>query len=167
MFEDAGVAPQRLIERLEVKTSAATTPRAQSFDDNALQVLKSAVAEADRRGDRHVGTEHIALALSRSNGTLASQALAELGFTPDRAEAALRKWIRLGMPRRRSDLERITLTSPILRGLLRPIRALTRYPRTTWNIFVRKSIGHPGFWKNPYPLYRKLRESEPIRLDPM
>src|SRR5687768_17153669 len=87
MFEEAGVAPQRLIERLEVKTSAATTPRAQSFDDNALQVLKSAVAEADRRGDRHVGTEHIALALSRSNGTLASQALAELGFTPDRAEA--------------------------------------------------------------------------------
>jgi cytochrome P450 len=36
-----------------------------------------------------------------------------------------------------------------------------------WQIFIGKSLGHPRFVTDPYPLYRKLREREPIRRDPI
>ena len=49
----------------------------------------------------------------------------------------------------------------------RAIRGLARYPTLAWNVFARLSLGHPGFVTNPYPLYRKLREREPVRRDPV
>jgi cytochrome P450 len=36
-----------------------------------------------------------------------------------------------------------------------------------WRIFVNKSVAHPGFVRNPYPLYRKLRQTHPVRRDPI
>lgn len=162
MFEQAGISPQTILQRLNA-TPDRPGGRADRFDAAAMQLLANAQTEADRLRDPHVGTEHIALALAHTNGTPSSQLLNELGFTSEGAEAALRKWIRAGMPRRRSPFERAAAP----RWYMRPIAALTRYPRMAWNVFVRTSLGHPGFVSNPYPLYRKLRATQPVRLDPV
>src|SRR5688572_15884105 len=36
-----------------------------------------------------------------------------------------------------------------------------------WHVCVGESLVHPGFVKDPYPLYRELRETEPVRKDPL
>ncbi len=65
-----------------------------------------------------------------------------------------------------------TVSLPPLRGrrpplVFEPLRWLARYPRLAWDVFVRLSLGHPGFVTNPYPLYRRLRERDPVRRDPV
>src|SRR5947207_8114271 len=73
MFEHAGVRADELAARLngEARHDGASTPRAKKLSDAAIGVLCAAVAEADRLKDRHVGTEHVALALARTNGCAA------------------------------------------------------------------------------------------------
>jgi cytochrome P450 len=51
--------------------------------------------------------------------------------------------------------------------MLRPVQKGARIGPLVWNIYVKKSLGNPGFVKNPYPLYRWLREREPVRKDPL
>lgn len=170
MFEQAGIAPAALLERLKPSdghgdgNSAAPRPeRASKFSSSALHVLDVATAEAERVGDRHVGTEHIALALSVTNSTPAAAALREMGFTRERGLAALKAWHRRGMPRRPPGAMGTMFRSPPLRWL----RPVLHYPALAWNVFVNKSLGHPGFVSNPYPLYRKLRRTQPVRKDPL
>src|SRR5262249_26371454 len=63
------------------------------------------------------------------------------------------------------------ILSPGQRPRVDSIRSLftwiTRAPRMAWDIFVRRSLAHPSFVTNPYPLYRWLQEHEPVRLDPL
>src|SRR5204862_7651998 len=103
MFEHAGIRADELAARLngEERHDGMTTPQAKKLSDSAIGLLCAAVGEADRLKDRHVGTEHVALALARTNGSAAADLLKNLGFTPDRADAAMREWIKQGMPRRR------------------------------------------------------------------
>ena len=140
-------------------------------------MLDVAAGEADRRGDRHVGTEHVTLALARlGDSTLAAAVLKEFGLTPERGEAALKTWHRRGMPRTRAargargaraGIASVRVSSRPLRLLLRPLEWLAHWPTLAWHVYVGKSIGHPGFVTNPYPLYRKLRERQPVRKDPL
>src|SRR5688500_6556511 len=169
MFEHAGVSPADIEKELEVKSPRGDTvrQRAPRLSESALRLLEASQAQADQWKHRHVGTEHIALALTQTNGTDAAALLARQGFTHERAEAALRAWYAQGMPRRRHGLERGIVRSRALRAVLRPIQCLLRYPTLAWNVYVRKSVGHPGFGTNPYPLYRKLRETDPVRRDPL
>jgi cytochrome P450 len=174
MLEHCGIAPAKVLERLELSRGEENTgaqpwtQRATRLSSAAMHVLDVAAGEADRRGDRHVGSEHVALALARlGNGSVAAGALKELNITPDRAEAALRTWHRRGMPRQRRGLARLAAASTPLRFLARPIERLLHYPTLAWHIFVGKSLGHPRFVTNPYPLYRKLRETQPVRKDPI
>jgi cytochrome P450 len=44
---------------------------------------------------------------------------------------------------------------------------LARLPRFGWHVYVNKSLGHPAYVTNPYPLYRALRQREPVRRDPL
>src|SRR5215204_4812425 len=71
MFEEAGIAPTTLLERLQIAAAddlqAPAPERAAKLSSAAMHVLDVAVAEADRVGDRHVGTEHVALALCLTN----------------------------------------------------------------------------------------------------
>src|SRR5688572_22637325 len=65
-----------------------------------------------------------------------------------------------------------TVSPPEPRGrrpprVLKPFQWLAHYPRLAWDVFVRHSLGHPGFVTNPYPLYRRLRERDPVRRDPV
>ena len=179
VFEHAGVEPAALQRRLERESQAAAAhgdgirpatawaERAQRLSPGALHVLDVAVGEADRLGDRHVGTEHVALALALANGTAAAGALKELGFTHERGVAALRAWHRQGMPRVRRGLAGKVFATTPLRQIMRPVQWVSHRAGLAWNVFVRKSLGHPGFVTNPYPLYRKLRETEPVRKDPI
>src|SRR5205085_587777 len=105
-------------------------------------VLDVAAGEARRMKHNYVGTEHVALALTRINSNLASEALAKLGFDAPKAEAALRQNVKRGRPQQR-------------RGGTRWSR-VKRVVSLPWNVYVRKSLGHPRFVTNPYPLYRWL-----------
>lgn len=171
MFEHAGVPPAEIEKALDQTSPRGATirQRAPRLSESAMRLLEASQAAADAWKHRHVGTEHIALALTQNNGADAAAAalLARQGFTHDRAEQALRAWYAAGMPRRRHGLERRIIKSPALRTVLRPIRWLAQYPTLGWNIFVRKSVGHPSFVTNPYPMYAKLRETDPVRRDPL
>ena len=170
MLEHAGIAPAALTEHLHAASApghGAVRQRALRLSPDAMRILETARDEADRWKHRHVGTEHIALALTRQNGSGAGALLVQLGFTPARAEAALRAWYAQGMPRRRHGLDRAAIASPALRTALAPLRWLARYPVLAWNVFARLSLGHPKFVTDPYPLYRRLRQREPVRRDPI
>src|SRR5688572_31456708 len=169
MFEQSGVAPNAVLQQLRTNGEAPQRrpERAARFSASALHVLDVAAGEAERLKRRHVGTEHVALALAIRSDLPAGQLLQQLGFSRDRADAAMQKWIRDGMPRQRRGLDRLAVRSPLLRAILTPVQRAIRYPVMAWHVFVGKSLVHPGFVKDPYPLYRKLREREPVRKDPL
>jgi hypothetical protein len=168
MFEHAGVPLHRLRDRLNGsgphEPDGSPVAQAKKLSETAIGVLSAAVREADRLNHRHVGTEHVALAFARSDASGAADVLKSLGFTSDRAETAMRAWVAQGMPRRRMIhmpgwLARMPLGTWLAR--------IPRAPAMLWAIFARKSLGHPRFVTDPYPLYRKLRETEPVRKDPL
>jgi cytochrome P450 len=169
MFEDARIARQRIVEAMQRAASSRRAPiqRAARFSPEAMHLLDIAVDQADRREDLHVGTEHVALALCMVNGSAAADTVRSLGFTRDKADAALRRWIARGMPRRRGRLDSIIPRSKALRAILAPVQKLARLPTLAWKVYVRKSLGHPRFVTDPYPLYCKLREAMPVRQDPL
>ena len=169
MLEQSGVSPNELIDKLSRCAAKDGVPqqRAERFASTTMQVLDLAIDEADRREDLHVGTEHFALALTRIDGNLASTALRSLGFTREKANIALRRWAAQGMPRRRGRFESFTPRSKILRAILRPAQKVARFPTLAWNVYSRHSLAHPKFVTDPYPLYRKLRETQPVRRDPL
>ena len=53
------------------------------LSQGAKQVLSYAADESDRRSDRHIGTEHLLLALIRQEKSLAAQLLREFGVTAE------------------------------------------------------------------------------------
>jgi len=169
MFERSGLAPQRLIEAIDRRSTRAGPPqqRAARFAAAAMHVLDVAVDEADRCEDLHVGTEHVALALSRANNNLAGEILQEMAFSHDKATHALHLWIERGMPRRRGRLDSLAPKSPLLRAAIAPVQKLARLPTLAWKVYVGKSLAHPRFVTDPYPLYQKLRETMPVRRDPL
>jgi hypothetical protein len=88
-------------------------------------------------------------------------------MTPAAAEAAIDRWIADGMPRRRGGWAWGAIRSRFLARILRPLQKAMRVPPLLWKIYARKSLAHPRFVSNPYPLYRWLREHEPVRKDPL
>src|SRR5438874_2694679 len=77
MFEHAGVGAARLLDEIGRvdEHGAVKVQRASRFAARTLHVLDVAAGEADRVRDRHVGTEHVALALTRVNNNLATEIL--------------------------------------------------------------------------------------------
>lgn len=55
------------------------------------RVIEIAFEEARRRGDRHVGTEHLLLGLLVEGQGIAARALGDLHVTPERVEAGIRQ----------------------------------------------------------------------------
>lgn len=176
MLARAGLAAPRLVEVL-ANDNGTEPPRRRPWADRlsaeALHVLDVAADEARRRRHDYVGTEHVALALARLDHVGVCRTLRDLGFTYDKAEAALRDWLADGAARRRSmmpgdhQFSRRSARSPVGRWLIRPLKNAARAPVFAWRVFARKSIGHPKFVTDPYPLYRWLRDREPVRRDPL
>src|SRR5437762_4491795 len=169
IFEHAGVPPKQLLERLgkSMRIEHDPRPRAMRFSLAALHVLNAALAEADRLGDSHVGTEHVALALASVNNNLASKTLADFGISHARADAAARAWVEQGMPRRRAPISRTLSRFKAGRAILPAGQKLLRIPRLAWHVYIGRSLGHPKYVTNPYVPYRWLRNHAPVRKDPL
>jgi hypothetical protein len=138
--------------------NGAPQGRAEQLEPAALNLLEAAASESDRLGDHHVGTEHLVMALPKMESLQVSRLCGQMGLTAAATEQAARQWISEGMPRGQSQFPR---------GRSRWFKKALALPGLAWKIFVRKSLGHPGFVRNPYPLYRWLRERDPVRKDPL
>jgi hypothetical protein len=169
LLEQCGVKADRILSRGE-STMPGTFPpsqRARRLDGSALRILKAASAEATRLRHAHVGTEHVISALTRASDLELGKKLNDAGLTPTHADAAMRRWITDGMPRRRGGWGFAAVRPAALAAVLRPVQKAARMPRILWNVYGKKSLGHPGFVNDPYPLYRWLRERHPVRKDPL
>ena len=170
LFERAGLSLASLRERLDTigPTGHGHQQKASRLSAGSLQVLEGAAGEADRWKHAHVGTEHVALALAVADHNGASELLRAMGFTRDRAEAGLRQWVAEGMPRRRRNGgDTLPVVGQWLGRLPRPVRRAVQLPSLGWQVFVGRSLGHPRFVTDPYPLYRWLRDHHPVRRDPL
>lgn len=170
IFEHAGLSRSDIlaqIDKFSPRGSAEKLQRASQLSPSAMLLLDVAAAESNRFEDDHIGTEHIALAMIRTHGHMASDVLGRLGLTAQAADEARRAWLLLGMPRRRTGLDKWIIRRPGLRKVIRPIQAIARPPMLAWNVYFRRSLGHPQFVANPYPLYRWLRKNDPVRKDPL
>ena len=78
--------------------SLPLSPRAQA-------TLEQSLREAVRRGDAHLGGEHVLLALLRDPGGGAVRVLAGIGVAAERVEDALESALRAGTSRRAPSLQ--------------------------------------------------------------
>ncbi len=174
LFDAAGLPRADLLARLTAAEPAGdrTRQRAARLSSETLHVLDVAAGEADRWRQAHVGTEHVALALTIARPNAAAAVLTDLGFTHEKAEAGMKRLIADGMARQRKrpvgGTHRVALAWRQWLGRLpRPVRRLARGASLGWNAIVGRSLGHPRFVTNPYPLYRWLRDHAPVREDPL
>ncbi|HEX4794882.1 MAG TPA: cytochrome P450 [Humisphaera sp.] len=133
----------------------------------ALRVLQQAEEESRTLSHGHVGTEHLLLSLTRVSAGAAGRALDRLGITHEAALRGLRAWQSASMARRAAVAQPARLPRALGRAFEKYLRPATRKLQMAYKVFIRKSIGHPGFATNPYPLYRALRREGPVRRDPM
>jgi cytochrome P450 len=169
LLEQCGVDPNQILTRANPPASNGqpSLRRAHQLDESSLRILQTASEEATRLRHEHIGTEHIVAALSMSADLEVGKKLNDAGMTPARAEAAIHRWIADGMPRRRGGWGWRPVRPRILAKALRPLQKALRIPPTLWKIYARKSLAHPRFVKDPYPLYAWLRRNEPVRKDPL
>ena len=167
VLKNAGVSVKELLGRLSLPASnnRARFQRAQRLDGVLISLLERAALDADRLGSAHIGTEHVILAASESNSLPVSRMLHALGLTSEKAKAGIQRWIEEGVSGQRNDAETISASRPS--KLPRFLKMLVKGPKALYAIFIRKSLGHPKFVHDPYPLYRWLREREPVRKDPL
>jgi cytochrome P450 len=165
VLEQCGLPPDQIIQRFDSYPANADSPRhrASQLDESAMGLLQSAARHATRLKHEHVGTEHLAIALSESTEIPIALELRDLGLTPDAAEAAVRQWFALGMPRGRAA----TPWSPLRWKMMGPFQKLIRIPMLTWKIYARRSLAHPRMVSDPYPIYRWVQKHEPVRADPL
>jgi cytochrome P450 len=167
VFERAGVSRDSLIAHLRQSDppTFSSISRADRFSSKALHVLDVAAGEADRLGHKHVGTEHVAVAMAKLDHLPLGQWLRENGLTPEKADVAAKQWV----------ADKLARKSPATRGtehswlgrLPRPVRVAFQFPRLAWGVVGGKSLIHPGFVWNPYPLYDSLRNQSAVRRDPV
>jgi hypothetical protein len=74
---------RREIERLITPRERFTTSVEVPLTDECKKVLNHAGEEADRLGHRHVGTEHVLVALLRVEGSMAAKVLRARGLKPE------------------------------------------------------------------------------------
>ncbi len=84
---DIRTAIERQITRGERVSTSVEMP----LTEECKKVLKLAAEESDRLGQRHIGTEHVLVALLRVEGSLAAQLLRERGLKPEAIRVQLAK----------------------------------------------------------------------------
>ena len=167
LLEQCGVDIGRILDRAAPAVGPLPAQRANRLDQSALRILRLADEESTRLCHDHVGTEHVIAALALAGDLEVGRKLNDAGMTPANAEAAIRRWIADGMPRRRGGRGWAPVRPRILATALRPLQKAARLPPLLWNIYAKKSLAHPRFVTDPYPLYRWLRERQPVRKDPL
>jgi hypothetical protein len=162
ILAESGIPLQQVIEQLIIATRCAgkPTPRAGKMSPDALELLSAALLESESDGQEFVGTDHILTALGKHHSLTAAKILQNAGLSPQViANIVARRKRNPGILTRAQGRIRISKQGKIAR--------LIRLPRIAWNVYVRKSLGHPRFVTHPYPLYRWLRQREPVRRDPL
>jgi ATP-dependent Clp protease ATP-binding subunit ClpC len=90
-LESLGISAAALREQVEVVVDTGDAPRSSSghipFTPRAKQVLRLALAEAQRLGHNYIGTEHLLLALIEEHDGVAGQVLAAAGADAERVRA--------------------------------------------------------------------------------
>ncbi len=87
-----GVTPDALRRTIERPDPAKQPPDGRlPISPQARAALERSLLEAVSRGDRHLGVEHLLLALARDERGDAARTLARLGVTPGVVEAGLRR----------------------------------------------------------------------------
>ncbi|CAN5594667.1 hypothetical protein BH09PLA1_BH09PLA1_32470 [soil metagenome] len=160
MLDRARVDRARLIDSLAANAALAPAlpRRGETLSSSLLHVLDVAGQESEVVNDKHTGTEHVLAALTQiANGSAADE-LRAAGFTHEKFLDGRLAWRDQGMPRDRSKLGH---------RLPRPIAKVIRMGSLGWRVYGRFSVGHPGFVRNPYPLYSRLRRRWPVREDPI
>ena len=169
LLEQCGVDPGQILTRVKPSNGdqQSNLRRAHQLDESLMRILRIASDEATRLRHEHVGTEHVVAALSMAGDLEVGKRLNAAGMTPAQAEAAIHRWIADGMPRRRGGWGWRPVRPRILAKALRPVQKALRVPPVLWKIYAQKSLAHPRFVKDPYPLYAWLRQREPVRKDPL
>ncbi len=166
MLRHAGLDPARLASHFPPETPSAAASAADGFSPECLRLLHDAAAKAQRTGSRHICTEHLLLAMCADAdvGPLLEKHL----FTEKAARKGLAAWRRkdfitqrVGLGLEPQNRLRVKLTPG---GLLGRFTAAMTLPV---KIFRDKSLLHPGFARNPYPLYDQLRGKAALRRDPV
>lgn len=167
--EQAGMSRAQFIELLQTHAPAGDLQRqrAARFSASALHVIDIAAGECDRRSDVEIDVEHVALALTLANHNVASDRLKTGGFSHARAETAVAQWAANPTPLHRADRPLAIAVNRLIDRLPRPLGKIAMLPSLGWRVFVAKSLGHPGFVTDPYPLYAWLRQHAPVRRDPI
>jgi cytochrome P450 len=167
LLEQCGVDIGRILDRAQPEIGPLPGQRADRLDRSAIRILRSASKEATRLCHQHVGTEHVIAALALAGDLEVGKKLNDAGMTPAHAEAAIRRWIADGMPRRRGGWGWAPVQPRLVAAALRPLQKAARIPPLLWNIYAKRSLAHPRFVTDPYPLYRWLRQRQPVRKDPL
>ncbi len=166
MLRHAGLDPARLASHFPPETPSAAASAADGFSPECLRLLHDAAAKAQQAGSRHICTEHLLLAMCADAdvGPLLEKYL----FTEKAARKGLAAWRRkdfitqrVGLGLEPQNRLRVKLTPG---GLLGRFTAAMTLPV---KIFRDKSLLHPGFARNPYPLYDQLRGKAALRRDPV
>jgi ATP-dependent Clp protease ATP-binding subunit ClpA len=77
------------IERHIARRERISTSVEMPLTEECRKVLKLAAEESDRLGHRHIGTEHVLVALLRVEGSFAARLLRERGLKPDEIRVQL------------------------------------------------------------------------------
>ena len=164
VFERAGLSRADVLDALNAIAPAGPNhqQKAGKFSPAALHILDVATGRADEMGHDRVGTVHVAMALTLTHDP-AAEALRRMGWTAESAAWALKQWQIEGMPKRHPD-ER---GGRLLGRLPKAVRRALQAPSLGWKVLVGRSLAHPRFVTNPYPLYRWLRDKHPVRRDPL
>ena len=167
LLEQCGVDIGRILDRAVPGSGPLPPHRADRLDRSAPRVLRSASREATRLHHEHVGTEHVIAALALAGDLEVGKKLNDAGMTPrsrrGRHPALDRRWNAAPPPRLGLGTRAAQASG---RGP-RPLQKAARFPPLLWNIYAKKSLAHPRFVTDPYPLYRWLRERQPVRKEPL
>ncbi len=171
LLQYAGADSDRIREELQSRLGIAPRLRAaslpQCLSTSARRALDLAADESEKQRDRHIGTEHLLLGLIAGATGPAGQSLDRLGVTYATACSGMKAWARNAMPREHAPSRVARLVPFHVRDAIdRAAAPIKRWGRLGYDVLVRRSLGHPGYVRNPYPLYRWLREKEPVRKDP-
>ena len=99
MLTEAGVTEEKLfqlIDELVAPSQTTTLERSQEYTPRTKRVLELAKSEAEKLGDKEIGTEHILIAMLKEYdcvGTRLLHTMAKITDREDREKAALLCWI--------------------------------------------------------------------------
>ncbi|OJX40496.1 MAG: NDP-hexose 4-ketoreductase [Chloroflexi bacterium 44-23] len=97
VLRDLGLEPERIQEMIErLGGKGESTAKRLDLTPGVQKVLELAFDEARQMGHHYVGTEHILLALARSDEGLASDVLKKLGISPEQIRRQTRRVLQEG-----------------------------------------------------------------------